>query len=203
MLLAVLLLASLGLLSCLHGGTISSIIVTPVNATMATGTTLQFIATAKFTDGTTLNWSSAVDWQSSNTEVAIVSNTTGSIGFATSVAAGTTSITATDLTNHLTGNATLTVSNNQSLTVTPADQVISLGTTTQLQFAAKEIFTPGTVLDVTSLVFWGSSNPGVATISNASGSIGLATAVSVGTISITATDLVTNITGSTTLTVTP
>ena len=201
--LAVPLVASLGLMSCLHGGTISSIIVTPVNATMANDTTLQFTATARFTDGTTLNWSSAVDWKSSNTEVAIVSNTTGSNGYATSVAAGTTIITATDLTNNLSGNATLTVNNNQSLTVTPASQVISMGTTTQLQFTAAEIFTPGTVLDVTTLVFWSSSNPGVASISNASGSIGLANAVAVGTTSITATDLVTNITGTATLTVTP
>lgn len=197
--LAVPLATSLGLMSCLHGGTISSITVTPANATMATGTTLQFIATARFTDGTTLNWSSAVDWTSSNTQVAIVSNLTGSNGFVTSVAAGPTIITATDLTNNLSGNATLAVTNTQSLTVTPANASIASGT--NQQFTATEIFTPGTVLDMTTLVFWSSSNPGVATISNASGTIGLANAVAAGTTSITATDLVTNITGSTTLTV--
>jgi hypothetical protein len=198
--LAVPLAASIGLMSCLHGGTISSITVTPANATMATGgTTLQFIATARFTDGTTLNWSSAVDWTSSNTEVAIVSNVTGSNGFATSVATGTTIITATDLTNNLSGNATLAVNNIQSLTVTPANASVASGT--NQQFTATEIFTPGTVLDMTTLVFWSSSNPGVATISNASGTIGLANAVAAGTTSITATDLVTNITGTATLTV--
>ena len=197
---AALLAASLGLMSCLHGGTISSITVTPVTATMATGgTTLQFIATARFTDGTTLNWSSAVDWTSSDTQVAIVSNATGSNGFATSVAAGTTMITATDLTNKLTASATLVVNNTQSLTVTPANASVAIGT--NQQFTATEIFTPGTVLDVTTLVFWSSSNPGVATISNTSGTIGLANAVASGTTSITATDLVTNITGTTTLTV--
>ena len=197
------LVASLGLMSCLRGGTISSITVTPVNGTMATGTLLKYTATATFTDGTTLDWSSAVDWSSSNTEVALVSNVTGSNGFVTSVAAGTSVITAIDLTNNLTGNATITVNNTQSISVTPADQVISMSTTTQLQFTATEIFTPGTVLDMTKLVFWSSSNTGVATISNASGTKGLATAVAAGTTSITATDLVTNITGTTTLTVQP
>jgi hypothetical protein len=197
--LAVPLAVLLGLMSCLHGGTISSITVTPANATLATGTTLQFIAIARFTDGTTLNWSSAVDWTSSNTEVAIVSNITGSNGFATSVTAGTTIITATDLTNNLSGNATLAVNNTQSLMVAPANASVAIGA--NQQFTATEIFTPGTVLDMTTLVFWSSSNTGVATISNASGTIGLANAVAAGTTSITATDLVTNITGSTTLTV--
>ena len=198
---AVLLAASLGLMSCLHGGTISSITVTPVNATMATGTTLQFIATARFSDGTTLNWSSAVDWTSSETQVALVSNVTGSNGFATSVAGGTTIITATDLTNKLSASATLVVNNIQSLTVTPDPASLTIGA--NQQFTATETFTPGTVLDVTTLVFWSSSNPGVATISNTSGTIGLANAVAAGTTSITATDLVTNITGTATLTVTP
>jgi Bacterial Ig-like domain (group 2) len=87
--------------------------------------------------------------------------------------------------------------------VTPADQVISIGTTTQLQFTATATFTPGTVLDLTTLVFWRSSDEGVATISNASGTIGLANAVAAGTTIITATDLMTNITGTTTLTITP
>jgi uncharacterized protein YjdB len=200
---AVSFVASLGLMSCLKGGTISSIEVTPANASMATGAMQQFIATARFTDGTTLNWTSAVNWTSSNTEVAIVSNTTGSNGIVTAVADGTAIITAVDATNSLSGNATLAVNTPVSITVTPANQVISLATTTQVQFTAKAIFTPGTELDLTTLVFWSSSNPGVATISNASGTNGLATAVVAGTTSITATDLITNVTGSTTLTVTP
>ncbi|HJW30166.1 MAG TPA: Ig-like domain-containing protein [Saprospiraceae bacterium] len=195
--------ASLGLMSCLHGGTISSIRVTPANVSMANGTTQQFIATAIFTDGTTLNWTSAVDWSSSNTEVATISNTPGAIGNGrvTSVAAGTAVITATDLINNLSGTATVTVANAVVITVTPAAPSIANGTTQQ--FTATETFTDGTTIDLTTLAFWNSSDTGVATISNASGSNGLATAVAAGTTSITATDLITNITGTATLTVTP
>jgi len=197
------LVAWLGLTSCLRGGTIQSIAVTPATASMANGSILPFTATATFSDGTTLNWTSAVEWNSSNTAVALVSNVTGSNGYVTSVAAGATVITATDLTNNLTGNANLTVNNFQSIEVTPADQVISLSTTSALQFTATQIFTPGTVLDLTTLVTWKSSDTGVATISNLPGTQGLASLVSAGTTTITATDVITNLTGTTTLTVTP
>ncbi len=200
---AVLLIASMGLMSCLKGGSISSIKVSPARATMATGSAQLFIATAIFTDGTTLNWTSAVNWSSSDTAVVIISNTTGLNGFATAVAAGTSIITATDLTNNLSGSATAVVSNPLSITVIPASQVISMSTTTQLQFTANAVFTPGTELDVTTLVFWSSSNTGVATISNTSGTNGLAIPLAAGTTSITATDLITNVTGTATLTVTP
>ena len=202
--LAVPFVVSLGLMSCLHGGTISSIRVTPANVSMANGTTQQLIATAIFTDGTTLNWTSAVDWSSSDTGVATVSNIPGAIGngHVTSVAAGTAIITATDLTNNLSGTAMVTVTNAVIITVTPTDQSIAANGITQ-QFTATETFTDGTTLDLTTLVFWRSSNTGVATISNTSGSNGLATTVAAGTTSITATDLITNITGTTTLTVTP
>jgi hypothetical protein len=192
--------ASLGLMSCLHGGTISVIRVTPANVSMANGTTQQFIATAIFTDGTTLNWTSAVDWSSSNTGVATVSNTPGVLGKGrvTSIAAGPpVTITATDLTNNLSGTATVTVIDAVVITVTPAFQ--SIANLTTQQFTATETFTDGTTIDLTTLAFWSSSDTGVARISTN----GLATAVAAGTTSITATDLITNITGTAMLTVTP
>lgn len=168
---------------------------------MANGTAQRFIATAIFTDGTTLNWTSAVSWSSSNTGVATVDNAVGLNGRVTSIAAGTTIITATDLTNNLSGSATVTVINAVLITVTPDKQSIAKGTTQK--FTATETFADGTTIDLTTLAFWSSSDPGVALISNETGSHGLATAVAAGTTSITATDLITNITGTSTLTVTP
>jgi hypothetical protein len=200
----VLVMAPAGLMSCLHGGTLSSITVTPADATVARGTITPFIATARFSDGTTLIWTTAVTWTSSNTDVALISNGTGSQGFATSVGVGTTTITATDMSNHFSGSTTLTVTNALSMIVTPPSPVISLTTTTQQQFTATETFANGTALDMTTLVFWESSDPAIAQISNATGSQGLATAVGVpGTTIITATDLITNVTGTAILTVNP
>jgi len=185
-------------MSCLRGGTLQHIIVTPADATAAKGTTTQFTATAVFSDGTTLNWTSAVSWESSNTNVALVSNAIGDQGVVTSVDAGMTTITATDLSNNFSGSTTLTVTKALTMIVTPTDAVISLGTSTQ--FIAKEAFAGGTTLDVTTLVFWESSDTGVATISNTAGTNGLAVSSlatgTTGTTIITATDLVTNVSGS-------
>jgi len=207
---AALFVALFGLMSCLHGGTFSYITVTPTDSTVAMGATTPFVATAVFSDGTRLTWTTAVTWSSSNPEIALVSNVTGSQGFVTSVGTGcqvqapcTATITATDLSNNFSGSTTVTVTTSLTMTVTPPDAVISLATTSQQQFTAKETFADGTELDLTSLVFWESSDTAVAVISNASGSQGLATLVSAGTTTITATDLITSITGTATLTVTP
>jgi hypothetical protein len=50
--------------------TLTSLIVTPANPSLAMGTTLQMTATAVFSDGTTQNVTSQVDWTSSNETVA-------------------------------------------------------------------------------------------------------------------------------------
>src|SRR6185369_13142944 len=63
-----------------------------------------------------------------------------------------------------------------SISVTPGTTTISPGTTTP--FLATAHFSDGGVLDATDTVTWSSSNQLVATVSNASGTRGVATAVS-------------------------
>jgi len=72
--------------------TLKSIAVTPSSLAIAAGTSIQFTATGSYSDGSVQNVTSAVAWDSSNTSVAIIG---ASSGLATGVAAGTTSITAT------------------------------------------------------------------------------------------------------------
>ncbi len=71
-----------------------------------------------------------------------------------------------------------------TLSVSPDNQLLNPGAT--LQFDALGTFTDGTVRDVTSLASWSSSLPGVASISNSAGTVGLATGVSGGTTLISA-----------------
>ncbi len=71
-----------------------------------------------------------------------------------------------------------------TLSVAPNNQLLNPGAT--LQFDALGTFSDGSVGDVTSLVTWSSSLPGVATISNSAGTVGLATGVSGGTTLISA-----------------
>ncbi len=72
-----------------------------------------------------------------------------------------------------------------TLSVSPNNQLLNPQDT--LQFTARGTFSDGSVSNVTSLVIWSTSQPTVATISNAAGSQGLATAVNGGLTNITAT----------------
>src|SRR6185369_15320907 len=92
-----------------------------------------------------------------------------------------------------------------SITVTPANPVMAVGTT--VQFSALGTFSDNTTQDLTTTVTWGSTNTSVATISNVAGSNGKATPAAAGSTDIVATTQVTepapgSISGSTTLTVT-
>ena len=196
---AVLLMVSIGLMSCRRSGKLQAIEVTPANAIIPIGGTQPFTSTAIFSDGSTLNWTSASIWSSDDENIAIVSNVTGSNGFVTALTTTTTTITATDTANNISGHVLVTVTTLPviSIAIEPIDAIISTGTTTQ--FTANGTFADGTSLGYTLTVTWSSSNPGVATISDTAGSKGIATAVASGTTIITATDPATHVFESTTL----
>jgi hypothetical protein len=87
-----------------------SIAVTPITANLVIGNPVgkQFLATGIYTDGTTKDLTTLVEWVSSDTMVATISNAPGSQGIASSLNAGTTAITAT-LSGITSNQATLTV----------------------------------------------------------------------------------------------
>ncbi len=153
----------------IHGSTtltsaslLTSIALSPANGQVALGATQQFIATGIFSDGTTHNITGFVTWSSSVPGVATI--TSG--GLATASSQGTTTITATLGT--ISGSTTLTVTSPPlvSITVTPADSAIVLGSSEQ--FTATGVDSTGKTYDVTNQVTWSSSAPDVASI-NASG----------------------------------
>jgi len=85
------------------------------------------------------------------------------------------------------------------ITITPANQTI--GNKTSLQYTAIETFSDGSTKDQTTAVTWASSNTSIATLSNAAGSNGLANAIAVGSVTVSATDG--SVVGTTPLTVGP
>jgi hypothetical protein len=173
-----------------------SITVSPPNPSIAQGIHQQFTAIGIFTDNTTQDITTSVDWSSSDTSIATMSNTADSKGLATSVAAGSTSIIATA--GSVSGSTSLTVTAVAlvSITVTPENKFVGYHTT--LQYTATGHFSDNTSQDITTSVTWSSSDTAVATISNQTGSKGLATTDGVsGTTVITAT--LGNISGSTLL----
>ena len=169
---------------------LTSISVTPATATVAAGNGQQFTATGKYSNGSTQNLSSTVQWSSSATGVATVS----SGGLATSVAPGTATITAKSGT--ISGSATLTVTTAvlTSISVTPAAATVAAGNSQQ--FTAMGTYSNGSTQNLTNTARWSSSATGVATVSSG----GLAASVAQGTATITAKSG--TISGSATLTVT-
>ncbi len=73
---------------------LSSIAVTPANPSVSKGGTEQFDAVGTFSDGSTQDLTTAVNWSSATTTVATISNTSGSQGLATAVGTGTSTISA-------------------------------------------------------------------------------------------------------------
>ena len=162
-----------------------SIAVTPPTPSIALGTTQAFTATGTYSDNATQNLSTQVTWASATTSVATISNAVGSNGLATSVAAGTSSITAA-MGGITSASVTLTVSPHPlvSIAVTPPTPSIALGTTQA--FTATGTYSDNSTQNLSTQVTWVSATTTVATISNAAGSDGLASSVTTGTSSITA-----------------
>ncbi|AUH71510.1 Ig-like domain-containing protein [Legionella sainthelensi] len=160
---------------------LQSIFVTPMNRTIAQGIKLQYIATGVFSDNSTQDLTNSVNWASSNTSIATISNT----GEATGIAQGKVLIKATSGNVFGTTSLTVTAATLTSIAVTPANSSIAKGTTQQ--FIATGTFTDGSTSDITSSVLWSSSQPEFAPISNDVGSRGVATGESAGQTTITAT----------------
>lgn len=156
--------------------TLTSIAVTPANASIAPGTAKPFFAFGTFSDATTQNLSSLVTWSSSNTPVATIAG-----GIVSGLSGGTTAISA--VFDGVTGTTGLTVTQAKltSLTVTPSNPLLVVGA--NQQFTTTGTFSDGSTQNMTSVVTWSSSLTNAATIS----STGMATGQGAGTTTISAT----------------
>ena len=174
--------------------TLVSITVNPPGPSIGSGTTQQFIATGTFTDGSTQNLTTSVTWSSSNSVVVVVNSN----ALATSLTTGTATITAA--LGGISGSALLTVTTASvvSITVSPSTTAIPSGL--NQAFSAVGTFTDGSMQNVTNSAYWTSSVPGVATVSNTSGSSGLVSSTSSGNTVINA--VLGGVSGSGNLTVT-
>ncbi len=159
---------------------LASIAIGPQAPAIALGTSQQFTATGTYTDGSTQDVTSVVSWSSSDATVAIISNTVGSYGLATSSGQGSATITATF--SSVSSSTTITVGQAtlSSIAVTPSSISVALGYSEQ--FTAIATFSDGSTQDVTQSATWASSSPTVAVVN----STGLAASMLVGTTSVSA-----------------
>jgi hypothetical protein len=109
--------------------TLVSIAVTPASAEIQETATKQFAATGTYSDASTQDLTSSATWTSSNQAVAFVSNTYGTKGLATGMAAGGP-ITLSATYGGITGNASVTVIPRRSDLSVRITGVVSSGTNT-------------------------------------------------------------------------
>ena len=173
------------------GPVVTSITVAPTNASMAVSSTLQFKATAGYSDGSIKTVTSSATWSSSDSTVASI-QTAGqaSPGLASGAAPGNVNITAT-----FSGVSAVTILNvtgtSGTLTSFNIGQIdASIAPGAKLQLFGYAQYNDGTVNWVTSTTHWTSSNPAIAAIQDqGQTSPGLVTAAAAGagTTTITAT----------------
>lgn len=175
---------------------LTSIAVTPNNP-IAYNTSQQFTATGSYSNCPSQDLTGDVVWDSSDTGIATISNASATKGYASSVAAGTTTISATS--GAVSGSTTLEVRliTLVSIAILPPDQSSSTGQT--IHYTASGTYSDGTIQDLTTQVTWSSSDTATATISNGTGTQGHATTGASGTTTIRATR--DGVTGSTSLAV--
>ncbi|HMI83235.1 MAG TPA: Ig-like domain-containing protein [Polyangiaceae bacterium] len=167
--------------------------VVPTTSTVPQGQTVTYLATARFSDGSTLNITTSAEatWLSSNVGIANVNNSGMMKGQATTTGQGTVTITVTF--RGVTGTAMLTVGPVApiGLTISPTGGTYNVGATGQYQAILQ--MSDQTSMTVTAMCNWTASPPAadggmpVATVSNAGATKGLVTAVSMGSSTITAT----------------
>ncbi|KPJ98007.1 MAG: hypothetical protein AMJ60_09745 [Desulfobacterales bacterium SG8_35] len=167
------------------GSSLTEITISPEEGSIAQGTTAQFEAQATYSDGTTEDITDMVDWESSDTAVALIYDD----GLATGIAPGEIEISAAFVTDGdtLSATAALTITDAviDSIILTPENSTIAVGASQQ--FGATGIFSDNSEQDITDLVNWFTSNNSVGTISNSFANKGLFISIASGAVTIEAT----------------
>jgi len=167
-----------------------SISVQPASASVDAGTTQQFTATGTYSDGSSQDLTSAVQWKAATPTVADVSAS----GLALGKAAGQSDVIAAY--GSASGSAALTVNPTSLVDIVVSSDFDQLPIGASAQFTATGIFSDGSSADLASLQ-WSSSDSTIATIDAS----GVAIGVSQGTVNIVASSG--SVSSSTSLTILP
>jgi hypothetical protein len=159
------------------GKRLQSIIIAPQNPSVPLGNSQQFSATAVYSDGSKVDVTSTAVWGSAQPTIATVSAS----GLAVSKAVGTTVVTAGSGSVAASSMLTVSTASLVSIAVTPANPTLTPKHATQLK--ATGTFSDGSQQDLSASVTWSSAPDSVVKV----GSLGLATAQTIGTATITAT----------------
>jgi uncharacterized protein YjdB len=163
---------------------VMTIQIAPAGSVVPVGINQRFTATALLTDGTMADVTAVATWTSSDSAIVALSNAMGAQGAATSSSPGTATVTATY--TGISGSTTTTVSTASLSAIVVSGVAGNLAIGAHAQLTATASYDDASMFDVTKLATWLSTPPGVAAVSNATGSNGLATGIAAGTTTIEA-----------------
>jgi len=159
-----------------------SITVDPDEITIVVGSDVQFSATAHYSDGSTIDWTSSVDWFSSDLSVATI-QTSGetSPGLALGVSEGGPINISASVGPVSSEWSLLTVTAEELVSIEVQPDPASLALGQILQFTATGHYTDSSTGNITAIVDWVCSDVGIASIQTVGdASPGLAQGVAVG-----------------------
>lgn len=163
---------------------LDSIILSSAQSELAVGYEMPMVATGHFSDGSEQDISGDVLWQSLDTNVASVSNALGRQGIVSALQQGVTTIRVDKGT--VSATAAITVTDAVLDGITVQKQISNMVVGFQQQLTATGHYSDGATLDITDAVVWHSGNSDVAVVSNGAGEQGMVTALSGGSVVITA-----------------
>ena len=163
---------------------LNAVSITPVHPSVAKGLKLHLKALGIYSDGTSADLTSSADWQPAGGDAPVDPSTGVVTGVNVNPAVAITATWQTFIGGVVTNvvgttNVEVTAPVLQSIAITPASvSLLSSGQTSQLK--ATGTFSDGSTPDLTTTATWTSSAPAVATVSDISGSKGLAKAIASG-----------------------
>ncbi|WP_061218126.1 Ig-like domain-containing protein [Leptospira weilii] len=160
--------------------TLSSIEIAPINSNLPLGKKQQLVATGIYSDNSNKDISSLVTWD-------ILDNTIATIqpkGVVETVSTGSTTVLASI--GSSVGSTTLNVVPASLVSISVSSVNSSKAKGLKENFIATGIFSDNSSLDITNQVTWSSSDRNILTVSNASGSHGLGSALNQGAVKVIA-----------------
>ena len=150
----------------------TSLAIAPATALQSVGATQQFTATATFSDNSTRDVTSQVNWASSATSIATIAQ---SGGLEIAVAPGDVTISASFTAAGRTVKAStalhVTLPVIQSIAIDPTNAQLELGA--NQNFTATGTLPDGTTMDLTQFVAWSSGDQTVLRVNMTGGRLGL------------------------------
>lgn len=159
---------------------LTGITISPQDTEFQAGVTLQYSAAGTFSDGSVQAVTALAAWESSDPDIATID----SAGLATTLRTGTSTIRGTWQGLEATADLLVTGATLTSIAVMPSEGAVAQGTT--MEFVAEGTFSDDSILDITDIVEWQSSDTSVGIINVE----GLATAIKPGETEIKASFVV-------------